>query len=194
MAQEPFSADTGRIQSTLSDSAAPRGGRFVTWFLRHFFIAAVLFYAATVLLPAFLEHVPERAIQFNGPRAWLRFVLPLLWGLAWTLWQVKRGRDHLRLGSAAIAERMEAEYRELTQAGWVYRVLRMGLLIGLGVGLPVGALVAVLSKASDLPQSSRILMFVVFLGLTCAWTFPMAFVIRLAVLRQYRKHRRPIAA
>ena len=188
MAHEPLSDDTGRIQPTLSDSAPRRGGRFVNWFLRQFFIAAVLFYAAAVLLPAFLEHVPERAVQFNGPLGWLRFVLPLLWGLAWTLWQVKRRRDYLRLGSAAIAERMEAEYRELSQTGWVYRVLRMGLMIGLGVGLPVGTLVAVLSKASDLPHSSRILMFVVFLGLTFAWTFPTAFVIRWAALRLYRKH------
>lgn len=194
MAHEPCSDDTDRIQPTISNSAPRRGRRFVTWFLRQFFIAAVLFYAATVLLPAFLEHVPERAVQFNGPLGWLRFVLPLLWGLAWALWQVKRRRDHLRWGSAAIAERMEAEYRELSQTGWVYRVLRMGLLIGLGVGLPVGALVAALSKASDLPHSSRILMFIVFLSLTFAWTFPMAFVIRWAALRLYRKHRRPIAA
>jgi hypothetical protein len=64
VAHEPFSDDTGRIQPTLSDSAPRRGGRFVTWFLRQFLIAAFLFGSSAEPVGGFgRRQVAERVVQ-----------------------------------------------------------------------------------------------------------------------------------
>lgn len=104
---------------------------------------------------------------------------------AWTTWRAGRP-----LGGETVAEVGESirrEWRRVAGPGWGVRVLATGSVMGLAIGVPVGALMAFGGPPEALPGGSRVVMVLVFTALTLGWTLPFAFGTRLLVKRSYRK-------
>jgi len=95
-------------------------------------------------------------------------------------------RDTLTVGLSEHQRLLVADWKRWAGIGWLARTIGMGGLITAGVGLPIGLLQALTAPVADLPSGSRVLMFLLFIGLTALWAFPMAFGIRWYVLRDYR--------
>lgn len=75
----------------------------------------------------------------------------------------------------------------LMEEGWVRRVVVMGVVMAFGIGIPVGAILAFGSPREELPGQSRLLMMIIFILLTAAWTIPGAFVLRWRLVKAYRE-------
>lgn len=82
------------------------------------------------------------------------------------------------------AARLASRLRTLTGSGWMIRTASLGVFPGVGLGLPVALLNASRtgSPLESLPYIAR------FVGLTIAWSVPLAFVIRYGYLRAWFRH------
>lgn len=67
--------------------------------------------------------------------------------------------------------------------GWIARTIRRGVLVGLGVGVPVGLLIAFTTPSTDLPFGGRVGGVLVFIAITMAWAIPFSFGARWLALR-----------
>ena len=105
---------------------------------------------------------------------------------AWRGARRERGRSLDEAVRQAVDERAK-----LRSQGWLGRTLGTGVLMGLGVGLPVGLLMAVGWPASKHPAGSPALGVVQFVGMTMCWTLPMAFLIRWLYLRPMSERTAP---
>lgn len=72
--------------------------------------------------------------------------------------------------------------------GWVGRVIRRGVLMGFGIGVPVGLLMALISPVAELPTGSRTGAVLSFIAMTMVWTVPFSFGARWLSLRSLRRH------
>ena len=120
----------------------------------------------------------------SRPAFWLTLASgPLLatvaTGVAW--WGARKERRRSLDDTVRRAEEELARYRG---PGWVRRTLRTGALMGLGVGLPVGLLIAFTFPAAEQPAGVPALGVLQFIAMTMCWTLPMAFLIRWLFLRQ----------
>lgn len=95
-------------------------------------------------------------------------------------------RDTLRMSLADHRRALEQDWAKWVGPHWRRRVFRAGFLMTLGVGIPIGLLLALTSAPSELPAGSQPLMLLLFVGLTALWAFPFALGLRWQVLRGYR--------
>lgn len=92
--------------------------------------------------------------------------------------------DPLSLYEAA--KTIEASAR---RPGWMRRTVGTGLLMALGVGIPVGLLLAFTTPLADLPPGGRAGAVLLFVGVSALWTIPFSFGARWLSLRSLNKHR-----
>jgi len=101
-----------------------------------------------------------------------------------------RYRNIRRLTSsppAVLEEKANKAWLYLVGPGWLARTALTGVLITLGVGIPIGLLIAFGSDPSELPSQSRVLMVLAFTGMTGAWAIPISFLLRWVSIRSQRK-------
>lgn len=120
-----------------------------------------------------------------GGEPWTGFAIALLIavGTAWSM-----SRSYGGMAPADAADRIQEEWGQLEGAGWRLRFLKVGLTMGVAIGLPVGAILAFGSPAEELPAASRSLTVLALVGLTMAWTIPAAYLIRLISRRSLRPY------
>jgi hypothetical protein len=151
-------------------------------FVRQLGIGCVLFF---VVLPILGGRLPARD-DFTGQGAVIRVTVVLVVALLSTGISHRRLRGTLRTEITEHQRLLQQKWDRCTGPRWRFRVLRWGLLMTAGVGLPVGLLMSFIMPTVDLPGGSRVLMLVSFLGMTALWAIPMAFGIRWGVVRRYR--------
>ena len=186
MSQDQISIDPSAVEFRLR---MKRPGSQMWWrrLLESVAIAALLFYALAVG-PDALESGDVRTL-ISPPSRELWRVLAVVFaavGLPLFISSFRYTRD-VRRGSIEVARNMERDWKRATQPGWEGRTVLRGIMLGLGIGVPVGLLMALGLPLSELPGGSRLGMFFTFTLMTLTWTIPAAFVIRWRLLRDYRR-------
>jgi hypothetical protein len=152
-------------------------------------LAAVFFYALAMVPDAVGSGDVRTLISPPAREVWrVVAVVVAVIALPLLIDSFRYTRDVQR-GPVEVARKIEHEWMRTTESGWVGRTVLRGIMIGLGVGVPVGLLMAFGEPRSELPNGSRLEMLVVFTLMTFAWAIPAAFVMRWAILRSYRRLR-----
>jgi hypothetical protein len=112
------------------------------------------------------------------------FFAPLFFAVIMTIWSAFSLRRMAARGPAPLADHVEKEHDRLSGDRWLAHVMRMGLLLLLLIGVPIGLLLAAFLPAQP---ATRAIAFLAFVGMTALWTVPGAFVIRWFTLRSYRR-------
>lgn len=102
-------------------------------------------------------------------------------GMAWGIWS-KQARD-----VDARVRSIQRSWRRLTGPNWPGWTILLGLGMALGVGLPVGTLMALKTRPEDLMSGGRPMVAAMFVFLTCLWTLPAAFFVRWPLIQHLRK-------
>jgi len=100
----------------------------------------------------------------------------------WMEWRMVPRSD------AAFVRKVEKEWQQMTGRGWLRRVVAMAVLMGVGIGTPVGFLLAYSAPGAEPSGASMFLSVLAFVGLTLLWTLPASFGIRWMSIRQFRKY------
>jgi hypothetical protein len=188
MSSKRFSVDLSKITADLEKQ---RGRSAVGVFAQSFSVTFILFYALTAILFPALDGDLRAALTFSGLRFWVRLIAALTVAGVMGTYHTIISRRITRHGVAPFARRIEADVDRLTTTRWPRTVLKQGLKLGSAIGLPVGVLMAATTPASALPPGGRLVVPLMFVAMTFAWTLPMAFVLRWATLRSYRRWLRP---
>lgn len=149
--------------------------------------AAVMLSVIVFLLPVLVNWDLSRLTALNPRSFALRVAVVLFGAMVMSLFDVRASRRAAAEDPTSAAQKLAAEWRSLILPDWWTRVLRQGVVITAGVGIPVGLFVAVKSPTTELPSGGRLELFVMFLLLTAVWAVPAAFAIRWMVLRSYRR-------
>lgn len=100
---------------------------------------------------------------------------------AWSVWS-RAARDvDVRVRS------VQRSWRRLTGPNWPAWTILLGVGMALGIGVPVGTLIALDRPLSELGPGGRLEAVVMFVVLTAAWTLPAAFLVRWPSIKQLRK-------
>ncbi len=145
-------------------------------------MAAVVF-----VVPVLADWSLDPLTQLTPRRLLIKCAIVFVGGALWWVGMLVIGRRQARKDVALLAESVVKEWAVLTGPRWGDWVIRMGLTITAGVGLPVGLLMAATFPPTELIQGSRVMMVVGFLGLTALWAFPAALWIRWLTVRGYRR-------
>jgi hypothetical protein len=176
-----------RVEAHLRETARSLEAGPVRWFVPRFLSASILGVGLTVVVPAFLSGDLAQALDSSARFYWVRVLTPVVLAAPFTYVGYRRARKQVRAGTAALARRLETEWRELTEPGWVGRACRYGGYMTAGIGIPVGLLMALPFPTSELPGGSRLLALAGFVAATAAWAFPMAFGFRWLSIKSHKK-------
>ncbi|HWO89132.1 MAG TPA: hypothetical protein VNL98_08270 [Gemmatimonadales bacterium] len=172
-----LAADREELERLVEARQVP-AGRAVRRFLQAIGKGAVAFYAYVSLVPAIFAGNISSAITLSGAGLWRNIVVPAGVGVigACALWLYERRQR--RLTREEQVAKLQRTIADLVGPGWVRRTIGRGLLMGLGIGVPMGALVAWLSPIGDRLGGSATATFMAFQLFTIAWTVPASFWIR----------------
>ena len=177
--QENRIADTAERLRRAANRHPMAGAHRIGLWLRTLFMAVLLI----VVIPSVIV---EGTLAFYPlqPAFWIRCMGALLLAVGSIGYGDHVARKTLRDPEAAAAK-LEADVLAQTSHGWVRRTLRLGFLMGLGAGIPVGVLIAAGSAGSIADSAVATGIFVCF---TMVWAVPLAFVIRWGTLRVSRRY------
>ncbi len=157
------------------------------WTARSF---ALLFVQAVVLffvLPAVMDARIPTAAELTGRRGLFLIVMSVVMAAGLTALRYRNIRRLTSGPSAVLEEKVNKNWVYLVGPGWPARTALTGLLLTLGIGIPVGLLMAVALPESELLAPNRPLTVLAFTVMTAVWAFPMAFAIRWFTVRSQRK-------
>ena len=166
--RDAVAAEVERVRAQLD-----RG--YAQWFLRQF-ATNLLFLSAIVLFGRL--NASTAYAELPGAIRVLLVALPPVMALALTWYSGRRrfGPDALDVDRRV--QRIARELRALGSPDWPVQALKLGVLWGFLVGIPVGLALMLLWAPAALPGGSRPLAIPSFVGITMVWTVPMAFVFR----------------
>jgi len=156
----------------------------MAWIIPRFASGSILGIGLTLVLPGFLGG-GLGLVDLSSWGFWVRLLGPVFVAGMVTPYMYFNARKQSQRTLDEVVRRSEGEFALLTAPGWVRRVFRRGTLLALGIGLPVGALLAFGSPVTELPAGSRLLAMAGFLAATAAWTLPGAFALRWLSLKSY---------
>jgi hypothetical protein len=185
MAPDPasFSIDRERLERDLDAARAyvNAGSRWRD--LRQIAQSAAIFFVAVTVAPAVVTGDLSRAFDVSAPGYWTRFMLMASLGIMLGFWKVRLLSRQPISDVTFHEDRIATDWRRLTQGAWIARTVGTGVLMGLAIGVPVGALLA-WRMPSD--EYSPLSLAATFVGVTMAWTIPAAFLMRGSYVRRYR--------
>lgn len=182
----PLNLDAEKVRALVEAENAVRSRGVFPMFMQAF-----LFMVLVTTLPVIILALTGRG--WSELLAFLRWKPLLTFGpvvgagvmaAVLAVWSRRRGAP--RDEAAAIAA-LQRRWASLTSRGWPLRTLAIGLLLGAGVGIPVGIVFASDLRPHELPPGGRAVAVAGFLGMTLLWTIPFAFGMRLLEMRRYRK-------
>ena len=94
----------------------------------------------------------------------------------------------------AMLARIERDLENYEGPGWLKRTVRVGVLMGFGVAIPIGLLMALLIPDEYGVGWERWSGIAFFCVATFAWTIPMSFLIRWMSLHSLRKYIRTVGS
>ncbi|MFI5245393.1 MAG: hypothetical protein ACHQQR_09235 [Gemmatimonadales bacterium] len=191
-AEQEYEVDVTRLESlTLAARASLGNGprRLASQFVRSW----LLLLAVVFILPALADgHLPVQG-DFAGRRALFRLLISVIGALCFGAYLHYAIGRRISADAPTRAARALADWRRFTGPRWWSAALRMGAMLTLGVGVPVGLLAAFLAPTNVLPQGGRLVVLPMFVGMTALWAVPMGFVIRWMTVRSLRGVMRPVA-
>lgn len=152
------------------------------WMIPRFVYGSSLGIGLTLVLPGFMGG-GFAGIDVNSPVFWIKLLAPVLVAAIGTPYLCFKARQQSKESPEDAVRRADKELARLTSPGWVGRVFRLGALAALGIGLPVGALLAFGIPVDEMPGGSRLLMLSVFVLATAGWVIPGAFALRWVSLK-----------
>lgn len=154
------------------------------WIIPRFVTGSLLGIGLTLVLPGFLGG-GLGVIDVDSPIFWLKLLGPVAVAAAGTTHLYLKARQQSKESCEDAVRRTDKELALLTGPGWVGRVLRRAALAALGIGLPIGAMVAFGLPEEDLEGGSRLLVLGVFVLATAGYVIPGAFALRWGVLKSW---------
>jgi hypothetical protein len=157
------------------------------WIARWF--GASLLWCAGLLfvLPRLFDGRLPTASDFASKRGLFEMVTTVIVAAVTTALRYRNVRRISRTAPEVLEANIVKNWLYFVGPGWQVRLLRMGLLMALAIGISIGTLMATTSPISELPGQSRLLMVLVFTAGTAAWVFPMMFAFRFLSIRSQRK-------
>ena len=157
------------------------------WFVR-WFGESLLFAAFLILgIPAVADGRLPGLHGLASPSGIGRLAVIVALAVLGTTLRYRNTRALLSAEPSLLEEQANQNWRYVAGQGWLVRTLATGLLFTLVGGLLIGLLLAFDTPISELPGQSRALMVLAFTGMTAAWAFPAAFLMRWALVRSLRK-------
>lgn len=178
-----YTVDRAAIEREVARRRAIQEQGYFAWFTRVLFVNLIILYAAMLLSS---RHNRE----FGSMPPWrvaLVVGLPFAAALVASWFSTRTLFKPDATDADKFAERVAREVQSLAGPGWARRSLLWGLLLGVGIGTPIGVLVAFTAPAAALPAGHRWLGALLFLGMTLIWAIPMAFLLRWWTLITYRR-------
>jgi hypothetical protein len=190
MSAERYVIDRQAVAAEIERRRGLHEKGYALWFARTLFIEMVAIYAIVYIARWTSDAPPIDAL----PR-WRAFLFVGLPGVAaligtWIGGRSLFGRD--ALDADHLAERVMQQIESLAGPGWVKRALLWGLLLGAGIGIPVGLLLAFTALPAAIPGGNRFLAVPLFFGMTLLWTIPMSFLFRWWSLISHRRFLRRV--
>ena len=159
----------------------------IRWLAPRFVTASALGIGASLILPVLSSGDPSGLFDPSQTMYWARLLGPVVLAGVFTSLGYRRARRAVRNGPAYVIEKIKRDLAKITGPGWVRRTFRMGALMAVGVGVPVGLLVSLGLPLADMPNGSRPLGFLGFMAMTALWTLPAAFGIRWLQLKAHQR-------
>jgi uncharacterized membrane protein len=174
-------ADRDAIERLVTAPRAPRNR------LTRAVVGFVTTIVATFVIPLMASGGWRGIAAYVRAEPWAAIGLPLGLAVILTIVTVASTYGTSATDVSRIATQIERDWLRLTDGWWIARVLVSGMLMALVIGIPVGTLIALSARPSELPElGGRVGIVGAFLLMTLLWTVPMAFVIRFLTLRSYR--------
>jgi hypothetical protein len=141
--------------------------------------------AALVLASVWMIAIPGivrlgRDKSFMPTSGWLWAQLAFVVALAAALYalDIQRLRTAIHDDPSKADAIRAREWQRMIAPGWISRYVGYGVVMGLAVGIPIGAMLAFGLKPEELPYNSRVVMELIFISITVGWTLPLSFAIR----------------
>jgi hypothetical protein len=181
------SVEVDQIEATIRRTEDDRQRAPVAWRVRRWTFSILLAVVAFVFVIPLMNGDGAEAFDPSGYRLWLRVATAAILVIVLLTFGERRMAKQAA-DPATAARKLAQEYSIYTEPGWIGRTLILGVKLGLGVGVPIGVLVAMLPIYVTPTIVERIGSFLMFVGATMLWTLPMAFVIRWLSLRSMLRY------
>lgn len=181
-ARKPNAFDPVRVAALMQRSIPSVGWRFLPWILSRWLLAALVFYAATILpdlpnlRPALDVHAPGFMRRILGAAGLGLYLVAFLAFVGW-----RSGKTE----PAKAAARMERAYDWLATGPWVVRVALIGVCWASIPSLFAAGFVALKhpGQLTESPWRTGLAGFAFCL----IWAIPGAFAIRWSLVRAWRR-------
>lgn len=175
-------ADVARVRASLDQG-------YGRWLARQTLLNMTVFYV--VVLALRWNELPT-VETWPAWKIGLTFFAPVIVavGLAWWTGRRTFAPDNLDVERRIV--RISEDLRSLGGPGWVRRSLMVGVFIGLAIGIPIGTLMVLAWRPTDLPAASRWLAIPVFTLMTLLWSVPMSFLLRWMTLMALKRFVREV--
>lgn len=154
------------------------------WMIPRFISGSLFGIGLTLVLPGFMGG-GLGVIDVDSPVFWIKLLGPVVVAAAGTSYLYFKARQQSKEPPEDAVRRADEELALLTAPGWAGRVFRRGALAALGIGLPVGAILAFGLPVHELPGGSRLLPLGGFILATAGWVIQGAFALRWAALKSW---------
>lgn len=175
MSQSRYVIDREAVAAEVARTRAILEQGYGHWFARQTALNLGIFYVIVMVLR--WNQLPEIS-SWPVSKLAASFLMPLVGALALTWWTGRRNFNDDMLDVDRRIMRINEDLRSLGGPGWVRRSLMTGLVLGVAIGIPVGAAMMLAWRPEDLPGMSRALTIPVFVVMTLLWSVPMAFLLR----------------
>ena len=181
-------ADTDAIERLVASQQTPRHRIKIV-------VAGVLFPATAIFVPVIGAPFAgegdwwQETVMWWRAEPWSALGLPILFGIVMAIFLFVTTSGPGARDVSRIARRIERDWRYLTDKFWILRVALGGIVVGCLIGIPIGTLLALDARPSELEEvvGGRVGVAVMFLLMTWLWTLPSAFLFRFLMLRSYRR-------
>lgn len=180
-----YIVDRAAVEQEVARRRAIQKRGYFAWFTRVLFVNVIIIYLA-----AFLGRWGAATRPISELPLWhaaLIVGLPFLGALAISWFGTRSVFKPDAVDPDKVADKVLRDVQSLAGPGWPGRSLAFGLKLGLGVGIPIALLLAVLGPRMPLPGGSRWLGATIFVGLTLLWAIPLGFLLRWWSLVTYRR-------
>jgi hypothetical protein len=154
---------------------------------RRLLVGALLMYLGPTTASALVRGRVPRLTDFTGPGAWERVLSAVALATSIVIFAWFHERRMAKLPRPVLIQRVHRELDQVAGHRWAWRTLLWGVTLGAAITATAGVMVAYVLPGVELIDGSRPLTLLVFFGGILIWTIPGAFLLRLGLVRYYRR-------
>jgi hypothetical protein len=155
--------------------------------IRRFLVGAFLVYLGPTTASALVRGRIPRLTDFTGPGAWERVLSAAGMATIIVIFAWFHERRMAKLPRPVLIQRMQRELDQVVGHRWAWRTLLWGVTLGAVITATAGVMVAYVLPGVELIDGSRSVTLAAFFGGTLIWAIPGAFLLRLGLVRYYRR-------